>query len=186
MNWITGVHSSHAASLYDPAHHVFGKKTAIAMHLSPQHTVSVLVYIGGHGGMNESGLCVLCEPRPVSTPVAGECPPVPLQSCYMSTVVMMGRWPDYSACRVVHNAPSHSVSDTAVAYGEDARRSQCARVQGHVVRVADDICYQPSPWPPVHECHKVECAPTSPVVVVVVCHDQVRLQVSQGFRCRDS
>ena len=23
-------------------------------------------------------------------------------------------------------------------------------------------------------------------VVVVVCHDQVRLQVSQGFRCRDS
>ena len=24
------------------------------------------------------------------------------------------------------------------------------------------------------------------VVVVVVCHDQVRLQVSQGFRCRDS
>ena len=24
------------------------------------------------------------------------------------------------------------------------------------------------------------------MVVVVVCHDQVRLQVSQGFRCRDS
>ena len=24
------------------------------------------------------------------------------------------------------------------------------------------------------------------VVVVVVCHDQVRLQVSQDFRCRDS
>ena len=24
------------------------------------------------------------------------------------------------------------------------------------------------------------------VVVVVVCHDQVRLQVSQGFHCRDS
>ena len=24
------------------------------------------------------------------------------------------------------------------------------------------------------------------VVVVVVCHDQVRLEVSQGFRCRDS
>ena len=24
------------------------------------------------------------------------------------------------------------------------------------------------------------------LVVVVVCHDQVRLQVSQGFRCRDS
>ena len=24
------------------------------------------------------------------------------------------------------------------------------------------------------------------VVVVLVCHDQVRLQVSQGFRCRDS
>ena len=23
-------------------------------------------------------------------------------------------------------------------------------------------------------------------IVVVVCHDQVRLQVSQGFRCRDS
>ena len=26
----------------------------------------------------------------------------------------------------------------------------------------------------------------SSLVVVVVCHDQVRLQVSQGFRCRDS
>ena len=26
----------------------------------------------------------------------------------------------------------------------------------------------------------------SSAVVVVVCHDQVRLQVSQGFRCRDS
>ena len=25
-----------------------------------------------------------------------------------------------------------------------------------------------------------------PVVIVVVCHDQVRLQVSQGFRFRDS
>ena len=24
------------------------------------------------------------------------------------------------------------------------------------------------------------------VVVVIVCHDQVRFQVSQGFRCRDS
>ena len=29
------------------------------------------------------------------------------------------------------------------------------------------------------------CRKLSPVVVVV-CHDQVRLQVSQGFRCRDS
>ena len=58
------------------------------------------------------------------------------------------------------------------------------------------------------ECQRVECAFTSSLrtecdmlvmwythcficpcqlfSVVVVCHDQVRLQVSRGFRCRDS
>ena len=30
------------------------------------------------------------------------------------------------------------------------------------------------------------CVVNKSFVVVVVCHDQVRLQVSQGFRCQDS
>ena len=34
------------------------------------------VYIGGYGGMSESGLCVLRELSPVSFLVVGECPSV--------------------------------------------------------------------------------------------------------------
>ena len=32
------------------------------------------VYIGGYGGLSESGLCVFRELRPVSFLVVGECP----------------------------------------------------------------------------------------------------------------
>ena len=34
------------------------------------------VYIGGYGGLSESGLCVFRELCPVSFLVAGECPSV--------------------------------------------------------------------------------------------------------------
>ena len=42
-----------------------------------------------------------------------------------------------------------------------------------------------------NECNEPTSCLVQPIgthggVVVVVCHDQVRLQVSQGFRCRDS
>ena len=44
------------------------------------------VYAGGHGGPSESGHRVLRQPCPVSLPVAGESPSVPLQSAAMSYV----------------------------------------------------------------------------------------------------
>ena len=34
------------------------------------------VYIGGYGGLSESGLCVFLELCPVSVHVVGECPSV--------------------------------------------------------------------------------------------------------------
>ena len=44
------------------------------------------VYIGGEGGLSESGLCVFRELCPVSFLVVGECPSVLLWSVFMSYV----------------------------------------------------------------------------------------------------
>ena len=44
------------------------------------------VYIGGEGGLSESGLCVFRELCPVSFLVVGECPSVLLWSVVMSYV----------------------------------------------------------------------------------------------------
>ena len=41
------------------------------------------VYVGGYGGLSESGLCAFC---------------CSLYSCHMLIVVIMGKWPDDSAC----------------------------------------------------------------------------------------
>ena len=47
---------------------------------------SVSVYVGGYGGLSESGLCVFRELCPVSSLVVGESPSVLLQSVVMSYV----------------------------------------------------------------------------------------------------
>ena len=44
------------------------------------------VYVGGYGGLSESGLCVFRELYPVSYLVVGESPSVLLQSVVMSYV----------------------------------------------------------------------------------------------------
>ena len=44
------------------------------------------VYIGGYGGLSESGLCVFRELCPISFLVVGECPSVLLWSVAMSYV----------------------------------------------------------------------------------------------------
>ena len=87
-NWITGVCFSYVVSLCDFAYYVFGYDPAIAMHLSLWYVVLVChqydicenyvgsVYIGGYGGLSESGLCVIRELCPVSFLVVGECPSV--------------------------------------------------------------------------------------------------------------
>ena len=80
-SWVTGVCSSYVVSLCDFAYFIF-----IAMHLSLWYVVLVChqydvcensvgsVYIGGHGGLTESGLRVFRELCPVSFHVLGECP----------------------------------------------------------------------------------------------------------------
>ena len=42
-----------------------------------------------------------------------------LKSCRMLIVVMMGKWSDDNACRVVHDVRLYSVLDTVVISGED-------------------------------------------------------------------
>ena len=44
------------------------------------------MYIGGYGGLSESGLCVFRKLCPVSFLVVGECPSVLLLSVVMSYV----------------------------------------------------------------------------------------------------
>ena len=83
---------------------------------------------------------------------------------------MMGKWSDDSACRVVHDVRLYSVLDTVVITGEDVC---CSVVFGTLVGVfvfsvmwsellmtSAIIC---PVWSSVYECHKVECAFTSPV-----------------------
>ena len=44
------------------------------------------MYVGGHGGLSESGPCVFRELCPVSFLVVGECPSALLSSVVMSYV----------------------------------------------------------------------------------------------------
>ena len=72
--------------LCDFAYNVFGQEPAIAMHLAlwyvglVRHQYDVCensvgsVYVGGYGGLSESGLCVFRELCPVSFLVVGESP----------------------------------------------------------------------------------------------------------------
>ena len=60
-------------SLCDFAYYVFGQEPAVAMHLALWYGVLVChqydvcenyvgsVYVGGYGGLSESGLCVFCK-----------------------------------------------------------------------------------------------------------------------------
>ena len=70
LSWITGVCSPYVISLCDFAYYVFGQEPAVAMHLALWYFVLVChqydcensvgsVYVGGYGGLSESGLCLL-------------------------------------------------------------------------------------------------------------------------------
>ena len=68
-------------SLCDFACYVFGQEPAVAMHLALWYVVLVChqyddcensigsVYVGGYGGLSESGLCVFCKLCPVCSRV---------------------------------------------------------------------------------------------------------------------
>ena len=76
-SWITGVCSPYVISLNDFAYYVFGQEPAVAKHLALWHVLLVChqydvcensvgsVYVGGYGGLSESGLCVFCKLCPV-------------------------------------------------------------------------------------------------------------------------
>ena len=79
-------------------HIVFGQEPAIAMHLSLWYVVLVchqydvcenfvgIGYVGGYGGLNESGLCVFCKLCPVYFLVVCKGPSGLLYSVVMSYV----------------------------------------------------------------------------------------------------
>ena len=72
-----GVFSPYVISLSDFAYYVFGQEPAVAMHLTLWYVLLVChqydvcenyvgsVYVGGYGGVSESGLCVFCKLCPV-------------------------------------------------------------------------------------------------------------------------
>ena len=85
-SWITGVCSPYVISLSDFAYYVFGQEPAVVMHLALWYVLLVChqydvcensvgsVYVGGYGGLRESGLCVLCNLCPVCFLVVGNGP----------------------------------------------------------------------------------------------------------------
>ena len=81
-SWITGVCSPYVISLSDFAYYVFGQEPAVAMHLALWYVLLVChiivgsVYVGGYGGLSESGLCVFCKLCPVCFLVVGKGPSV--------------------------------------------------------------------------------------------------------------
>ena len=86
----------------------------------------------------------------------------------MSTVVMICKWSDDSACRVVHDVRLYSVLYTMVISGEDVCCSLDVWHSGWCVCVMWSELLLTSAircplWSSVYECHKVECAFTSPV-----------------------
>ena len=72
-SWIPGTCFPYVISLCDCAYCVFGQEPAIAMHLALWYVVLVChqydvcenyvgsVYVGGYGGLSESGLRVFCK-----------------------------------------------------------------------------------------------------------------------------
>ena len=87
-SWITGVYSPSIISLCEFVYHVFGQEPEIAMHIALWYVVVVChqhdvcgnyvgsVYIGGYGGLSESGLCDFCKLCPVCFLVVGKGPSV--------------------------------------------------------------------------------------------------------------
>ena len=87
-SWITGVCSPYVISLSDFAYYVFGQEPAVAVHLALWYVLLVChqydvcensvgsVYVGGYGGLSESGLCVFCKLCPVCFLVVGKGPSV--------------------------------------------------------------------------------------------------------------
>ena len=85
---ITGVCSPYVISLSDFAYYVFGQEPAVAVHLALWYVLLVChqydgcenyvgsVYVGGYGGLSESGLCVFCKLCPVCFLVVGKGPSV--------------------------------------------------------------------------------------------------------------
>ena len=86
---ITGVCSPYVISLSDFAYSVFGQEPAVAVHLALWYVLLVChqydvcenyvgsVYVGGYGGLSESGLCcVFCKLCPVCFLVVGKGPSV--------------------------------------------------------------------------------------------------------------
>ena len=66
---------------------VFGQESAVAVHLALWYVLLIChhyvcensvgsVYVGGYGGLSESGLCVFCELCPVCFLVVGKGPSV--------------------------------------------------------------------------------------------------------------
>ena len=88
----------------------------------------------------------------------------------MLIVVLMGKWSDDSACWVGHDVRLYSVLDTVVISGEDVCCSVVfdTLVGVFVFSVMWSELLMASAiscplWTSVCECHKVECAFTSPV-----------------------
>ena len=87
-SWITGVCSPCVISLCDFAYYVFGQELAVSMYLALWYVVLVChqydvcensvgrVYIGGYGGLSESGLYVFCKWCPVCFLVVSKGPSV--------------------------------------------------------------------------------------------------------------
>ena len=77
----------------------------------------------------------------------------------MLIVVMMGKWSDDSACRVVHDVRLYSVFDTVVISGDDVC---CSVMFGTMVGVLCLMLMTSSIscplWSSVYECLRVECA----------------------------
>ena len=83
-SWITGVCSPYVISVCDFAYYVFGQEPAVAMHRALLYVVLVChlydvcgnsvgtVYVGGYGGLSESGLCVFFKLCPICFLVVGK------------------------------------------------------------------------------------------------------------------
>ena len=88
----------------------------------------------------------------------------------MLIIVMMGRWSDYSACRVVHDVRLYSVLDTVAISGVDASYSlvldTLVRVSVFSVIWSDllitsDISFPL--WSSLYECQRVEDVEMFPI-----------------------
>ena len=92
------------------------------------------VYVGGYGGLSESGLCVFCEVCPVCFLVVGKRSVRFVVVCShgrMLIVVIMGKWSDDSS-ELSHHVRLSSVLATVVMSGDDVC---CSVVFGTLVGV---------------------------------------------------